>query len=779
MEKITRFMFRWKFVILVLVAAVTVFCGIRMTQVQLNSDTATYLSDEDMSKKSLKFVSETFNIEGDAMLAVEMPLQDYNRLKPIVTAIEKVENVASVVWIGTFEETLFTENGENLLPTPEKWNKIGNSVPLAGSVFEGMAREIAAKYYKDNTYLAYVSFSVPSSDAKAHAALDEINDLLRDVNAPYYLGGTAMQSKVMLDSALGDLPKFLVVAVVIIFFLLLLTTKSYLEPVVFLLTIGVAIVLNLGTCFGDVSTVTFSAAAILQLALAMDYSIFLTHAFHREKDAQPDSQKAMAAALKKTIVAISASALTTVAGFCALFVMQFGLGFNLGLVLAKGVLLSLICVCVLQPCLLFALQKPIDKTSHKAWNPQFRLLQKAPFRWKYVALALALILVIPAFVAQLQVDYYFLDSHQNENATGPQAVVQNMGSQLLIAVPNGDDGAKQAEFLQKVKALNTEKEIKINDLTGYYTFMDPSYESMLSNPFLQNIPKIKAMVTMAEEMKEQYVRTVGEETYTFYQILTEGSSESLTASRVLDDVTSIANETFGKQKIYVTGNAQVVKDLEATTSRDFNVVAVLSALLILVILILTFRSFVLPILLVAVIELGIFLNLAITVWMGMSINFITYIIISAIQLGATVDYAILMTSKMREHIQTLPKGDAMKKAVGESAFSIFISAAILISACLSVYFVASDEIIREITLMIARGSFISMLLVLLLLPCLFLLLKEKFLGKKTTPPTPPTGTESREESLSANAPQMESSEILTETEPTTDASVPTEPQREA
>ena len=722
MKKFFERLIKYRFVVILMTILLTVAAGITAMHTKINSDISSYLSDDSMSKKTIAMMQEKFNIEGDILIAIgDVRLDEVNEIKETIFEVGELEYIQhNILWLGQYSDFLVDKSGNNVLTTKEE------NLDLSEEEKIGFKNFIAKYYIQDEasdkgTFIFYVSLMAPNSSDEASKTIDDVNKIMKDskYNKDFYVGGSAAQSKAMLDSALGDLPYFMIVAVVIIMIILLLTTSSYLEPIIFLLTIGIAIILNLGSnaFLESVSSVTFSASSILQLALAMDYSIFLMHAYYQEKKIQPDNKKAMIEALSKTIVTVSASALTTIGGFVALFAMRFGLGFDLGIVLAKGVLLSLLTVLIFQPCLILALDKFVNKTQHKSLNFKFSKLTNSLSKWKVPAIVIALILLIPSFYLQSNVDYYYLDSITfDDNASGAQKVVQDQGSQLMIIVNNANDKEAQLKFCDEIKALNTPEKKVISDITGLYP-LENELKSLYTPghpyyPFISNLD-----ITSIPMVKDKFIN--GDQTYYIVQVL--GLAESDECIETVNKINEIIQNNFGNN-YYIAGNTQVVIDLEATTGTDFLIISILSAIIIFIILLFTFKSLIMSLILIFTIELGIFINLSITTLIGAPINFVSYLIISAIQLGATVDYAILLTKNFQQSKKELYI-DKMKDAMEHSIMSILVSALILVSACMSVYFISSDKIIREITFLIARGSAISLILVAFVLPGLLLLYK--------------------------------------------------------
>ncbi len=867
MKKFTDFLFKFRLVVIIAVFAITGLCGYLMTKVNINSDISSYLPDDSTVAETMDFLEESFGLQGDAIVVFKGDLKDFDKANEIMTEIFDVKNVTEQgMWLGSVAQMNGGSDMLSLLYIPDSALE-GNSqaqvmksvlMELAPTFFSGTIDKSSNAYSGEGYFIAYLTLDCPSNDQRAFDAMDDIAALLDKQNVEYHLGGTAMETKAMMESALGDMPSFIIVAVIIIFIILLLTTESWIDPFVFLLTIGVSILINMGTnvILPSVSSVTFAAAAILQLALSIDYSIFLTHAYSNELKEGGTEFEAMGRALRKTLLTVSGSALTTIAGFCALFAMRFTLGFDLGIVLAKGILLSLFAVCLFQPCLILALRKISGKTKHKCLNLKFENIYKIPQKFKFLLIGVAVVLLVSSFIVQLNVDYYYLTTEYNENAIGAQYVYQELGSRQVVVVPEADNEEKQQQFVAEIEGLKDDNgNDLVLDVISMQNFLQPVYNSVnnmidgmvpegMEGSFdveslkihntddLKNMPATlasvremifteinnqisdmgsfiasiigkvetvddidrilnsyglflsdeqKAMLTAARDavvmidestpmvsqiagvvdaMKGQFVKEHDGKNYTFYYIYTVGQPESEAAISTLNQIQSIYAKYFPDQKVLSAGSTQTVIDMEKITGTDFTIIAALSAALILIIVTIVFRSLLKALLVTLVIETGIFINLAIDVVMGVSINFVTYIIISAIQLGATVDYAILMTNKFREaRGNGMDKIASLKYAMSHSVFSIIVSVAILASACLSVYFISSDMIIREITLMIGRGSILSGILVIFVVPSILLLIDG--IGFKRHRALPPAGGQPQLASASSEISQPEIAENKT------------------
>lgn len=789
MEKFFSAIIRKRKLVLVIAAIALAASVISLTQTRLNSDLAQYLPDDSISKQTIRILRDHFNVNGDAVICAEGGLENYDELSALADELSALDEVHELQWLGSYADMFSIEDGKI----------ISASEMLPDENVHKLIKDMYFDFEGKSYYLITISLTAANATAEAGEALELIDGIFAKYSLPYELGGNSVQSNDMLKSALGDVPMFIIVAFTVILIILLLTSPSAVSALIFLLTIGISIVYNLGTNFftEDISTVTFSVAAILQLALSMDYSIFLTHSFESARK-EMDDEAAMVLALRKTITVIAASALTTMAGFCALFAMKYTMGFDLGLCLAKGVAFSFLTVIIVQPCLMLSLKKASDKTRHKFLSPDFEKLSHLPGRLAPWALAIVFILLIPASYLGNAVEYYYLDSGYDSGASGIEGASQSVGTQTVLVVETVS-AEKQLELTEKLRALEG-----VNSITGFYPLIAdltdgisvPIYSSFTEkNPdnlmfYLEPTPldivnisegdtssleaQIEARLTeymagsigggayssvmvtqeeleaqakdLAENVVEPQLEVLQDEMggftgsfasykdkffadidgteYTFIIMNIAGEPEGQAALDTVDAVSRTAKYVLGTDTVYISGNTQTVSDLMQTTQRDFTLISIVSALAILVILLFTFRDLLVSLLLILVIELAIFINLSVSCVMGTSLNFISYVIISAIQLGATIDYAILMTKSFLTELESAGPAEAIGRAVRSCAFPITVSVSILCGACLSVYFISTDKIIKEITMLIARGAFISGLLVELILPALLLFLTQ-------------------------------------------------------
>lgn len=743
MTKITKFILNHKAWIIAIFAVVIALSVVGFFFVEKNSDIQEYLPEDSLSSIGKTELSEKFGIKGEFSIAIKGASRGY--LDSFTASLEGNGVVKQVAWIGKFDALRDAEGDY------ERY-------------FEESYAKVLSKYVKTaddgkEVYILGVYLSTNNSDERVVNLIGELSENLeqaaKDGNIDeYFMGGGAVNSKTMLESSIGEIPKYLVIAVIAIAIILAITTKSWLEPLVFLLTLGISIIINMGSniILGTISTITYSASTILQLALAMDYSIFLMHSFYEERKNAPlaDAKTAMSRALPKTLKSVSASALTTIGGFIALFAMEFGIGIDLGAVLAKGVLLSLITVVVLQPVLILLLDKPISKTQHRFFNPKLKRVPKFATKHYRPIILVALLLVVPAFLGQLAVPLSYLTvERENPNPTQAEIVVQKANNQVIILLP--DNSEKDSKDFEKHYKL-------INRLQNKTEF--PEIENVFSAYTL--VPRIVYVlgIELPPELQAQLTGNFFQGGYVLYTIELNTPIESQETFNAINRMSFNAQSIFGEGvKVGMTGLAVAANDLNDITPTDFMKVSLISAGIIFLILLLTYRSFVNSLILLFVIELGIWINLSLVTLTGIHINFMSYLIISSIQLGATVDYAILAASKHRQELANGERDEikAIYTGISKASPSIMVSASILIIACISVFSVTSNVIMQEITVLIAAGALMSTILVMTLLPAILTFktkmherLDEKRLAKAGIPAkalTPPDYVDLKEDKV--------------------------------
>lgn len=725
-----RFIVLAVFVVLIVASAVATFF------VKVNSDFFSYLPDDSKTSVGLEKLEENFEMSSTIMLGVDN-VENQDDLKPYIEQISALEGVVAgnVTWWGMFEELAGMDGNammEELKSNTVIWNIMQNVLEryeIPESQIVSLIDYIGSQEFRDSVqpmfhpyeemYIIIIQLNVPCASDEAVAVIDSIEDMFAPTPYDIETGGMTDVVKNMFNSTIDELWKYVLIAVFIMFIILFLTTDSLVDPFIFMTTLGISIVLNMGTNIlfnltgTGVSVITYASSTVLQLALSMDYTIFLMHAFAEERAKTTRDSIAMERAIPRTFSTVSASAITTAGGFLALFFMKFKLGGDMGLVLAKGVFLSLLTVIALQPCLMLFTTKLSDKTAHKIYLPKFSKTGSFSIRHRKIIVAVAVALLVPAVILGNMLDITYIKFiEENDNPTRVETTVADLSNSVIVITPVKYDDS-QEKFIAKINAMIDEG--KVNTVLGAYTMLPEEYHDLLNK---LATPELSSMLGMAGNavpgigMVNSYVNN----NYTLYMIMLSGESESEAAETALAEIHTSMDELFGADTWYCTGMEQAVEDLAAITPTDFVVVSVVSAVIILIVLILTLRSFKFSALVVAVIEMGIFINLAINNLMGDSINFMCYIVLSAVELGATVDYAILFTVKYQRNLEIMSSKEAAYVALRDSGVSVLTSVAIMAGCCLSVAFVTTNIVVGQLCLMIARGSIISGILVLLLLP---------------------------------------------------------------
>ena len=670
MKKIVNFIVNRKKLILIIFIVTFIFSFILMLNTGQNYDMSKYLPKDTNSKKGIDILKSEYAYNGQAYLILNN--LDIPKIITYEKQIEAIEGVDRVIWLDDIYD----------LDKPLK-------------TYDS---EVVSYYYVKNHALLQIVFNEYDFSQLTRDALTQIKNIVGDDGG---LTGSAIDANNTVNSIGSNILVGIVVAVLIIILILILFTHSVFEVFLFLITIGISIVINMGTniIFGEISYMTFSSAAILQLAISMDYSIFLLHSFADEKKKTDDVKLAMKRAIIGSTRAIFSSAATTVAGFLALIFMSYTIGIDMGLVLAKGIFFSFISVMVLLPVLALYGTKLIEKTTHKVLLPSFKGLQKKiGGKLKYELIILLVIVAFVSFLAQSnnKFDFYSKTGDDKAQLAIDNSIKEIFGipNQIILLVPNNTP----VNEISMVKELDKLSDIK--SIQGYYTFIDPT------------IPK--------ELIPKQIISEFKSEHYSRYIIYMDGAIESESTYNKLNNINDVVNKYYSEH--YLTGNSPIVKDIAKVTTHDFPIVSLISILAVGLILMLTFKSIGIPLLLLLVIEASIWINMSIPYYGGNSIMFIGYMIISAVQLGATIDYAILMTNYYQEGRRNLDKKEAAIYAVEKAGHSIFTSATILAAAGFTISFVFTQPELAQLGILIGRGAILSGILVIIALPQLLVVL---------------------------------------------------------
>lgn len=661
-------------IVFILLAAVS---GFLMLGVGQNYDMSVYLPKESESKTGIDILKEEFSYNGTAVIMLESKsIVDITDAK---IQLSEIEGIDRVVWL--------------------------DDIYSLKQPVEMIDPEILNNYYIDDNALLQIVFTEDDNSEVTRNAIDEIKSMFGD-DIP--MTGSAIGAYLSVNMVNGNIMTSILIALVFILLILILSSRSFFEVVLFLLTTGVAILLNMGTnvIFDKISYMTFACAAVLQLAISMDYSIFLIHRFEQERKTEADPSKAMISALKASFSSILSSGLTTLVGFLSLLFMSYTIGMDMGLVLAKGIIFSLISAFVFLPAMTVLCVKLVDKTKHKKILPSMKKLQHIlGGKVKFVVLGILAILAVISFLAQNSNTYlYYNDIGSNTENNTSEAITETFGesNNFVVLVPKGSaakeyDMAKEFEMLPSVKSVQ-----------GYYAFIDYA----MPTEFIPN------------SVKEEFIS----ESYSKYILEVDVPAEGDKSYAAVEQIRATVGNYYDES--YVTGSTPVVYDIRNATSGDFSLVTILSIAFVGVILLLTFKSISLPIILLFVIQTSIWLNMSFPYFSGTPMNFVGYMVISSVQLGATIDYAILMTNFYREGRKTLDKKLAAEYAADKAGASILVSTLVLAAAGFVVSLTFSDPVLAQLGTLIGRGALLSGAMTIIMLPQLLCLL-DKVIDKTT------------------------------------------------
>ena len=559
-------------------------------------------------------------------------------------------------------------------------------------------------YYKDNAAL----FSVTIEEGSQIDAVSAIREIIGEENA---MTGSAVSTVVATVNTATEVQKITVIAVLFTLFVLLLTTVSWVEPIIILLGLGVAIILNNGSnlLFGEISFVTNAAGSILQLAVSLDYSVFLIHRFEECRKETDDAAKAMVNALCKGTTSILSSGLTTVIGFLALVLMRFRIGPDLGFVLAKGVAISLITVFLFMPALILTTYKWLDRTRHRAFMPGFKGFGKFVLMTAVPMVCVFMLLIMPSYLASNVNSYSYGSSKiygegtaYGRDKTAIESVFGKKDTYVLL-VPRGNNAA-EIELSKELKA--------ISGITEIISYVD-TVGAEIPDAYLD-------ADTLALLRSEHYSRFV---------ITVDADYEGDQTFALVEQI----RETAGKyypNAVYLAGEGISAYDLMDTITADMKKVNLLAIGAVFLVLLLTMKSLTAPIILVLCIETAIWINLSVPYFLGETVYYIAYLIISSVQLGATVDYAILMTDRYQENRVIQNKKEAVVQTISDVMASILTSGSALTVVGLLLGYISTNRLLSQLGIFIGRGAIFSMAIVFLVLPGWLLLLDTFIIRQK-------------------------------------------------
>ena len=658
-------------IIICLLLLIPSIIGIKATKI--NYDILSYLPDTVDTVKGQNILTDEFGVGSYSIVIIDNKMKD----KDILKMEDKIKEIDAVDKVISKSDILGTSIPEEMLPD-----------------------DVKEAINKDGTTPILVTFKTGMAAGETLDAIDDLRDIVGDSCKVSGISATSDDIRILLDQ---EMSVYVVVASIFCIIVLMIALDSYGVPLIILGGIGIAILYNMGTniVLGQISYITKAIATVLQLGVTMDFSIFLYHSYQRQKEILGDKNKAMATAIKETLVSIVGSSTTTIAGFLALCTMSLTLGTDIGLVMAKGVLIGVITTVTLLPALLLAFDKVIEKTKHKELLPEFKKFTNFIVNHYKAMIVVFLLLLAPAIYGNNNVKVYYNlnkslpDTLQSVSANKELQEKFNMVSTQMVLVNKDMKADTAKQMINEIKDLDgVDGVIGLQELLG-----DNISKEMIPDDILSIFENDK------------------------YQLLIINSTyENATdeSNALIQKVNEIVSK-YDKNAI-MAGEGPLMNDLVKIADHDFNSVNVTSAVVIFVIMIFVFKSISLPVILIAVIEFAIFANMSFTSYFGTVIPFIASIVIGTIQLGATVDYAILMTNKyVKNRKDGLVPKEAMRLSLQDSIKSVIVSAFCFFAATCGVSLFSNIEMIGSICTLISRGAIISMVVVLTILPaCLIL-----------------------------------------------------------
>lgn len=655
---------RW--IVMITFLVVTLVSAFLAGGVGINYNLADYLPEDSPSTVGLNVMYDAFET---AVPNLRIMLKDVD----VPTALAFKEQIAQAEGV---QEVYWLDDTVNV------------NQPL-----ETIDVKVLDSWYKDSNAL----FSVTVDSSRTKDTVDSLRELIGDKGV---FAGDAVNISAAQETTGKEVGTVMLFIIPVILIILLITTSSWFEPILFLVSVGVAILINNGTnvMFGEISFITMATSSILQLAVSMDYSIFLLHRFGEYRAEGMDVQSAMAKAMEKSFSSILASALTTIIGFAALVFMRFQLGPDMGFVLAKGIIFSLVSVLFLLPVLTVLTCKLIDKTHHRSFLPSFKGFGKVAPKLFIPVLIIVALLFVPSYLGQRQNNFLYGASAVSSDENSPtlkeeQQIDALYGkSNLMVLLVPSDNLAAEQSLIDDLYRVD-----EITSITSY-------------------TETVGAAIPM-EYVPDDALKQMISNGYSRMILTVNTAQESPEAFAVVETIRNLSQQYFPDKYYFVGGSANVY-DMKETVTTDNRIVAIVSVLGIGLVILLVFRSLSIPFILLLAIQASIWINLSVPYFSGSSMAYIGYMIISSVQLGATVDYAILFANRYIENRHSLDKRKAISKTISDTTSSILTSAGILAAAGFILGIVSTNGVVGEFGILIGRGALLSAAMVLLFLPAI-------------------------------------------------------------
>ena len=681
MQKFSNFVVKNKIIILLISLLMLIPSIIGYVRTKTNYDILVYLPSDIETLKGQNILKNDFNMGAFSVSLVDSSISE----KDLVELEDKIRNIDCVTNVVSINDIT------------------GTTIPL-----DMIPKKLLEHVSSDDSKLLLITFKTGTSDEETTNAVEEIEKLSDSIK----VGGMSAMSLDMRKLVESQTFAYVAIAVLFCLIVLMLSLDSYVVPLLLLGNIGMSIIFNMGSniIFGEISYITKAIAAVLQLGVTTDFSIFLYHKYEASKNGKKTNEEAMSEAIKETMVSVIGSSLTTIAGFLALCTMKFGLGKDIGLVMAKGVVLGVITVLTVYPSLILIFDKLIQKTKHKPLIPKFKFVKPIVmngYKWIFI---IFLILMVPAYLSQKNTEvYYKLDTSIPDDynySIVSKKLINDYGliSQSMILIDSKMENSKINMMIDEINKIDGIDNVISINMFNRYGISDDILPVKIKN--MLETDKYKMLLVNSK-----------------YEIATDELNEQITKLNTII-------KKYDKNAI-LAGEGPLMNDLVEITAIDFRNVNYVSIGVIFIIMLFVLRSFSLPILLVLSIEFAIFINMGVPYWQSTSIPFVSSIVIGTIQLGATIDYAILITTKyLEERKKCKDKKEAVGEALTSSVSSIFVSAMCFFAATFAVFAISKIDMIGSLCLLMARGAIISMLVVIFIVPSV-LLMFDKLIIKTT------------------------------------------------
>lgn len=662
-----------RIITLIIIGIIVVISIVLSPLVKINYDMRQYLSEESYTKQGLDKLQEEFGESSMIQIMIENATLITGSL--IADEINELESVKSVIWLGTVTDL---------------------SIPV-----ENMDQVLIKEFYNDGTLLYTIEFNHDDYSLELGEAIDTIKEIAVKYESTISLRGPGVEITATRRFVDEQMILILAVAIPLAILILFLASTSWLEPVVILINLGVAIVINLGTNFllPNVSYITMSIASILQLAMSLDYSLFIVHRYYEERDKGLEPIEAATTSVKDAFKTVTASALTTIFGFLALIIMRYRIGSDVGLSLVKAIFISYLTTIILLPILLILFDKPLIKLKHKMIMPRFKRIITCLHKGRYVIAVGFLLIGGLAFYLQGKTNYKYGDTPSEESTTETSVhqrqIKEKFGpfQPVLILYEHAD---QQNAILMSNKLGEIEE---VRQIQSLLTSVDPNIPEEFIPP-----------EALMQFKSNNYYRMI---------VYLDITQENERMYEVSNEIMAITTNSLSNQG-YVIGVPVATTEIKNTVSADGILVQLVSVIAIALTIAIILKNPITPIILVSLIQVSIWINLSITVLSGALLAYLGFLVVSSLQLGATIDYAVLLSGRYQEFRKTLPKKEAMIEAGTRSTPAIITSAAVLSGAGFVVAIVSKLEVVREIGLLIGRGALLSGVLVIFILPALLL-----------------------------------------------------------